>query len=115
MRSTAILLTAAFVALAATGAEAQGPDLRPFRRPTTSPYLNLLQRNGAGIGFNYYRSVKPEFEFRRAYEQQYQTLRRIDRRLQQQEQRIQSLNSQFGPTGHTTSFLNYGGYYPRTR
>jgi hypothetical protein len=113
LRLTSTILAAAVLALCVEHASAQGPDLRAFRRPTTSPYLNLLDNNGRGIGFNYYRRVKPEIEFREAYERQYQSIRKLDRRLEQQELRLQSLNSQLGTTGHTTSFMSYGSYFGR--
>src|SRR5437868_3903469 len=50
--------------LCAGKADAQLPrsqfGQRPVTRPTQSPYLNLLNNDGANPGLNYYNFVQPE-------------------------------------------------------
>lgn len=83
--------------------------LQAPRRPTTSPYLNLLRRpGGGGLGFNYYQRVRPEFEFRNDYQRLNRSLQQLQGQTRQQQQLLQGLTT----TGHQTSFLNYGSYYP---
>ena len=85
---------------------------RRISRPTISPYLNLLRRNGGGIGFQYYRRVLPEREFRAANRQQSQALRNLNRQVEQINQPTsKSLGGGLGTTGHSTTFQNYGGYF----
>ncbi len=81
-------------------------------RPTISPYLNLLRRDGGGIGFQYYMRVLPEREFRNNYRQQALSLSRLNRRVRRLEQpsRIAS-SSGLNQTGHATRFQSFGGYY----
>ena len=83
----------------------------PYLRPPTSPYLNLLRRD-IPFGFNYFRSVRPELEFRRANVQQFRSLQSIQRQVQEQERLLrQSPTSRLSPTGHQVNFLNLGGYF----
>ena len=83
----------------------------PASRPTTSPYLFLLNRDNAGVGFNYYRNVRPEMEWRRENAAQFQSLNQMQNELNTQRDLLQSPTSQLSPTGHRTSFMNYGGYF----
>jgi len=98
-------------------AQAQGPSPfgnrlgRPYSRPVTSPYLNLLRRDG-GIGFQYYRRVLPEREFRRADRRQFEALNQLSRRIDRQRQpETGRRGSGLGTTGHPTTFLNIGGFF----
>ena len=102
---------------------AQGPSLtrprvRPYERPTTSPYLNLLQNNGRGVGFNYFRFVRPEVEFRQADSQfrrdQIDLQRQINqnrRDLQNQADAEQAAQSQLSPSGRAASFMTHQRYF----
>lgn len=110
-----LALLGAFVGVRPAAAQPPGVGGGPaINRPTTSPYLNLLNRRGFGgnsAALNYYRNVRPE-----------QDLRRYSSQLGQQVTSLQqSLTSQgllpdgsrpLSGTGHTTSFLNTGRYFP---
>ena len=86
----------------------------PQRRPTTSPYLNLLGGSGGrGLGFNYFRNVRPEQEFRRNDARLGRAYRGLRQDLNQQRQLLQSSRSQLSATGHATFFQNYGSFFPR--
>ncbi|HEX6984830.1 MAG TPA: hypothetical protein VF170_05610 [Planctomycetaceae bacterium] len=85
-------------------------NIRPPRRgPAVSPYLSLLNRNNS-LAFNYYELYRPQVEFRQAYQELNRDVGRLEERVDRQEAAFQRL--QLGPTGHQTSFLNYGGYFP---
>ena len=86
------------------------PNIRPPRaNPPVSPYLSLLNRNNS-MAFNYYELYRPQVEFREAYRQLNRNVSRLDSRLDQQEAAFRRL--QLGATGHQTSFMNYGSYFP---
>lgn len=118
------LLTAAFLlavsgfgtASAQVGSPIGPPTLTPSRRPTTSPYLNLApDANVNNPAFQYFRRVRPENEFRRANALQSGELRSLQQQVEAQRQLLQSPESALGPTGHRTSFMSYGGYFPGAR
>jgi hypothetical protein len=97
----------ALVLLSCSAAPAQvryPPAGRPGSRPTTSPYLNLRRPGVPAI--NYYNLVRPEFEFRNAY----QGLRQ-DVGFQQAEIR-EVAEAELPATGHTSRFLNFSHFYP---
>lgn len=84
-----------------------------IRRPTTSPYLNLFRDNNnnraLNFGLNYQRLVRPE-----------QELRNYSANLNTQIGTLSDrVDSQIAPdgsvtvpgTGHSTSFMNTGGYF----
>jgi hypothetical protein len=85
------------------------------QRPTTSPYLNLLQgKNRAQrLALNYQRTVRPEQEWRRytsGLNNQVGALQnRVDRAIRPDGSLI------LPGTGHTTSFMNTGQYFPGMR
>lgn len=107
------LLLAMSVVLAGSGLEAFGqagpPSFRPRATPTVSPYLSLLNRNNS-MAFNYYELYRPQVEFREAYRQLNRDVSQLDARLDQQETAFRRL--QLGATGHQTSFMSYGRYFP---
>jgi len=88
------------------------------KRPTVSPYLNLLLPSGQRSGIPLYQSVvRPQLEQRRANTQQ----RAAIGQLQQQ---FTGLRTQTGgqqaatgirTTGHATRFMNFSHYYPGAR
>jgi hypothetical protein len=83
-------------------------------RPTTSPYLSLLQNGFRGsAAFQYYRRILPEQEFRRNEWRQSQSLDELRRRVDRQENEL--IQRRMGTTGHATSFLNLGGYFGGSR
>jgi hypothetical protein len=92
----------------APGALAQGgyarPATYPGSRPTVSPYLNITRSGNRAL--NYYNLVRPEFEFRNAYQ-------RLQQQAGQQAASIDQINAEFLPaTGHSTSFQNYSHFFP---
>jgi hypothetical protein len=120
---TAMLRRTTWAVIAAVGfpavAHAQLPVLPPIRtgldsavaRPTISPYLNLLRRDG-GIGFQYYLRVRPEQEFLAANQQQSQALRSLGRQIEEiGRPASKSLGGGLGTTGHPTAFQSYGGSF----
>lgn len=83
-------------------------------RPTTSPYLNLLQGGNRGnAALNYYRLVRPEQEWRRydaQLNQQVTGLRRDVNNLQAG--LLPDGSRPLSTSGHATSFQNLGSYFP---
>jgi hypothetical protein len=105
--------------LAQTRGRSAGPSMRRNTRPTTSPYLNLLNRgnnnnSGGGVGFNYFQRVRPEIEFRQNDNRMQQSITNIQRQVNTQQQILdrQSNASQLTQSGHMTSFFSYGNFFP---
>jgi len=91
-----------------------GPSLRKNNRPTTSPYLDLLDQGAGrgGIGFQYFRRVRPEVELRNQNSQLQGSLDSLQKQMNQQQLQLkQSSASQLSPSGHTATFLSYGNYF----
>ena len=89
-----------------------GPSSNYNRAPTFSPWLGLF-RNDVGALPNYFQFVRPQIQLRRSIANQ-------TRKLERQDQAIQSLNQQIsrptsGPTGRSTTrlpgFMNYSTFY----
>ena len=80
-----------------------------FERPALSPYLDLLG-NANSFEFNYFQRVQPRLEFQRAQSQFRRSLQGLQRQVNQPTEQ-QSDYSSLGPTGHSATFLNYGGYF----
>ena len=76
------------------------------RPPAFSPYLNLL-RSGGSPALNYFGLVRPEMQFRQAI----QTLNSDVAQNRQQIGNLDPTNSALPFTGHTTQFMNLGGYF----
>jgi hypothetical protein len=92
----------------APGAQAQGgyarPAISPGSRPTVSPYLNIVRQGNPAL--NYYNLVRPEFEFRNAYQG-------LQQQVTRQTTAIDQMDASLLPaTGHSTSFMNYSHYFP---
>jgi hypothetical protein len=81
------------------------PGGTPFIAPT-SPYLNL-NRAGSNPAINYYGLVRPEFEFRAAYQS-------LQREVGQDRALVRETIGEGGlpVTGHSTSFLNFSHFFP---
>lgn len=123
MRRTPTLMTLvaliAAVGAFAADAHAQGyggfgrprPRTGPYDRPIISPYATLPGLSGEALVREYYRRVRPEVELRNAANQQYYGLQNLQQQVNQQQNLIQSQNSQISPTGHATWFLNHSQYF----
>lgn len=84
-----------------------------LRRPTVSPYLNLLSSPNENGVPTYFTQVRPQIEARNAAQ-------RIQRQFGSVQQQFNSLNSRVSQnqqggvliTGHPTRYMNYLQYYP---
>ncbi len=91
----------------------RNPAAQIMRRPTVSPYLNLLRPSGIGQVPNYQTIVRPELEQRRLNQQQGAEIQQLQREAASQRRATADLqrrdrSSQPGirGTGHQTSTLN---------
>lgn len=75
--------------------------VRPYGRPTYSPYLNLLR--GGDPVFNYYGLVRPELQFRATEQQLHESFGEFRSQLDSMEQREGASNLR--ATGHRSRFL----------
>lgn len=97
------------MAVVAESSLAQSRIRPPRRSPSISPYIELFRNNGGGTAFNYFQRVRPQQQIlrdRQQFSRQISGLRQRQRRFEN------SVDQALNPTGHTTSFLNYGSYYP---
>lgn len=113
-----LTLAAGSLLLLASPLVAQGPGPITPRRPSVSPYLNLLRGGNAAV--NYYGIVRPQNEFRAAGNVFANNTQRMQSQLNQQSRALeQSEISQLRPTGHTASFNTHARYFftngPRRR
>ncbi len=95
---------------------AQGPlpAQQDISRPTTSPYLNLLNNRG-NSGINYFTQVRPQQQFRAFGSEISQELQGLQNRSTMGGPTAidRGGNYRLGATGHTVTYLNTGGYYGR--
>jgi len=85
---------------------------RAADRPKISPYLDLVEQgnnNNGGVGFQYFRRVRPDVEFRQAENKLRQDLKSLSKSVN--ESKIQSESSMLGTTGHAASFNTQGRYF----
>jgi hypothetical protein len=82
----------------------------PYARPTISPYLNLVRP--APVALNYYGLVRPQIQTSKALQAFQQELVTVAGGLNQAVEQPSSLMNNLPTTGHTTSFYNYGTYFP---
>lgn len=100
-------------------ASAQNPygnrATRNLARPTTSPYLNLFNNGGGrgGFGLNYYQQVRPQQQFRGAFQRQANQITSLQAAQQNANAAgtSQAPTSGLNTTGHPTSFLSTQGYF----
>lgn len=87
------------------------------RTPTVSPYLNLLNDSNS-TAFNYYQLYRPQTEFRSAYQNLNRNLDQAERRIARHGEALEDISEIVRPgaslrvTGHPTSFMSYGSYFP---
>jgi hypothetical protein len=79
--------------------------------PTVTPYLNLVPGRNRVPALNYYRSYRPELEFRQANRQLGRSIRSLQSEIERPRAAEQSDNSQLGTTGHPTTFGNTSTYF----
>jgi hypothetical protein len=92
---------------AAGNAQIPGSGIAPdlARRPTVSPYINLIRRGGSTITGNYYGIVRPEIEARR-------TALNLQQQIQSNRQAISQATTAEPPaTGHPAYFMNHSSYF----
>ena len=99
----------------ATTSRYSRPRIPAYNRPAISPYINLLGGTGRSFESEYFTRVRPQLEFRGSYNQLGRGLSSLQGQVQQQGRQIESMKPKIGPTGHSTSFLNYGSYFPKNR
>ncbi len=111
-----ILLVATIFSLSGELAMAQfsGPStlFAPrARRPTLSPYLNLLNDNNTDA-FNYYSRVRPQEALSDYRNLQAQSLKGLQKEIDKTNLHLlQNENSALSPSGHHARFLDLGGYF----
>jgi hypothetical protein len=90
----------------------------PPSRPTVSPYLNLLQRQGQGLP-NYQTLVKPALQTRQEMLQQQTQIQQLQRQTRQLTQRSEAasrgISREIRGTGHVTTFMEFSHFYPGLR
>ncbi len=88
-----------------------------YRRPTVSPYLNLVRDQDSRFGMpNYQTLVRPQLRQQAAARRHETSITRMQRQVNtigRNVQRIQQRGSY--PTGHPTRFMTYLHYYPGLR
>jgi hypothetical protein len=99
------------------GGRAGRGALNSIRRPTVSPYLNLMNSNSTEL--DYYNFVRPQQQFRGAANQLYREVGNLESGLQ----RVRTPTEQkpgeaaplstgrMTPTGHPVTFGNLSGYF----
>jgi hypothetical protein len=95
-----------FVLVASLGTGSARAQL-PGQRPAVSPYLNLLRR-GSDPAINYYDLVRPQIDVRSSIIQLQQQVTTNQQAITTQEATAGTL-----VTGHSSRFLNVGGYFMR--
>lgn len=90
-----------------SNSNAYRPRVTTPRRPTVSPYINLL--GGRGLGEEYYGRVRPQQEFRRTASQMNRSISDLQRQQQLQNQQLTDV--EMGATGHVTSFMTHSQYF----
>ena len=80
-------------------------------RPSTSPYLGLLNANGNSPAINYYTQVRPQRQLRAGAAELQREIdqlgARVDEGVTYDEMGIPSLPQ----SGHPTTFMNHRGYF----
>ena len=90
-----------------------------LNRPTVSPYLNLIRRDGFGGVTNYQTLVRPQLEAREFARNQQAELSRVQQQLAVQQRSLDTVErpraQRVFTTGHPTRFMNLQQYYPGFR
>lgn len=89
-----------------SSAQAQYGGGIPGRRPTVSPYLNLLR--GGATALNYYNLVKPTVDLSNSIQQVQNQVGQVQ---SQQLANMQYVNTQLAPTGKRAGFMTQGSFF----
>jgi hypothetical protein len=97
----------------AGGAAARRPTharkkLRRNSSPVLSPAINLLPGTSTSFEGQFLMRALPQEKLNRSVDQNTKMFDNIQNRMNQQESEIKS---GIGKTGHSSRFMNYGGYY----
>ena len=104
-----------------TTAHAQRPSFNPrlntLRRPTVSPYLELLNsRNNLNVGVPTYQTrVRPRLEQRQVNRQQQAQIQRLQSDVARQGTARRAGTDELRGTGHQSFFMNYSHFFPSLR
>ena len=111
-----LLAIAALLALS-SAANAQQPFANVQQSPTTSPYLNLLNRQNGGQP-TYQSLVKPQLQQQQDFAKQQQQIQHLARQQNKLTsggltQAARGISTDIRQTGHLTANMDYLHYYPR--
>ena len=110
-----------FVIPAGAHAQYQRPSVNPrlntLRRPTVSPYLELLRQGGAPIqGLPTYQTrVQPQLQQGRVNRQQQAQIQRLQAQVARQGTLERGGAFELRTTGHRSFFMNYSHFYTGLR
>jgi hypothetical protein len=119
-----VIARMAFALLIAIGAKSTAMAQLPFSNaapaPTVSPYLNLLNNRG-NTGLPAYQTlVQPILQQQQDSQQQQSQISRLAHNQKASSLaatglggQARGISNEIRGTGHPTSFLTYGSYYPR--
>jgi hypothetical protein len=99
-------------------AAAQQPFANVQQAPTTSPYLNLLQRGNTGLPA-YQSLVKPQLQQQQDFAKQQQQIQHLARQQNKLTsgggltQAARGVSTDIRQTGHITTNMDYLHYYQR--
>jgi hypothetical protein len=109
-RAVSLLLLLSLGPASTVFAQGPLPAQQDISRPTTSPYLNLLNNQG-NQGLNYFTQVRPQQQFRAFGAGLAQEVQGLEAELDGQAFFDEAGQSDLRATGHQVGFLSYGGYY----
>jgi len=84
------------------------PKLKRNSSPVLSPALNLLPQTQTTFEGQFLMRQLPQEKLNRSVDQTAKNFDTLQNKLDQQESQIKS---GIGKTGHSSRFMNYGGYY----
>lgn len=110
LRQAALLVVICIATVTPSFGQGPVPAQRNLSRPTTSPYLNLLN-DGNRPGLNYFTQVRPQQQFRQFGSSLAQEVQGLEAAVGGQAYFDEAGQYSLQTTGHPSSFMNYGGYY----
>jgi len=113
-RAALFSLSVVFSIAAEAGAQSRSyaPLRRSTERPTLSPYLGLVNNNN-DMAYNYYEIYRPQVRSLQADRRLSADLRRLRTEVEKPPATPRpEISYPLGPTGHPTTFMSYGRYFP---